>query len=69
MAGKVVGFAQIEAAQNPASRSNREVHVRGTMMDFPLTLPTLLERSNQLFARVEIVSRRPDRSPPGGPKA
>src|SRR5438067_3645949 len=62
MAGKVVGFAQIEAAQNSASRSNREVHVRGTMMDFPLTLPTLLERANQLFARVEIVSRRPDRS-------
>src|ERR1700752_2322755 len=36
--------------------------MRGTMMDFPLTLPTLLERAGQLFARVEIVSRRPDRS-------
>ena len=36
--------------------------MRGTMMDFPLTLPTLLERAAQLFARVEIVSRRPDRS-------
>jgi fatty-acyl-CoA synthase len=36
--------------------------MRGTMMDFPLTLPTLLERSGKLFARVEIVSRRPDRS-------
>ena len=34
--------------------------MRGTMMDFPLTLPTLLERSGQLFSRVEIVSRRPD---------
>jgi fatty-acyl-CoA synthase len=36
--------------------------MRGTMMDFPLTLPTLLERAGRLFARVEIVSRRPDRS-------
>jgi len=36
--------------------------MRGTMMDFPLTLPTLLERSGNLFSRVEIVSRRPDRS-------
>src|SRR5258708_12148293 len=39
-----------------------EASMRGTMMDFPLTLPTLLERAAQLFARVEIVSRRPDRS-------
>jgi fatty-acyl-CoA synthase len=36
--------------------------MRGTMMDFPLTLPTVLERSGSLFAQVEIVSRRPDRS-------
>jgi fatty-acyl-CoA synthase len=36
--------------------------MRGTMMDFPLTLSTLLERAGKLFARVEIVSRRPDRS-------
>src|SRR5258705_6914380 len=36
--------------------------MRGTMMDFPLTLPTLLERADKLFARVEIVSRRPDRT-------
>jgi acyl-CoA synthetase (AMP-forming)/AMP-acid ligase II len=36
--------------------------MRGTMMDFPLTLPTLLERVGKLFARVEIVSRLPDRS-------
>src|ERR1700724_281530 len=39
-----------------------EVSMRGTMMDFPLTLPTLLERADKLFSRVEIVSRRPDRS-------
>ena len=36
--------------------------MRGTMMDFPLTLPVLLERAGKLFHRVEIVSRRPDRS-------
>src|SRR5438445_2788766 len=36
--------------------------MRGTMMDFPLTLPTLLERADTLFARVEVVSRRPDRT-------
>src|SRR5216684_72266 len=36
--------------------------MRGTMMDFPLTLPALLERAGKLFPRVEIVSLRPDRS-------
>src|ERR1700724_1368412 len=36
--------------------------MRGTMMDFPLTLPALLERADRLFSRVEIVSCRPDRS-------
>src|SRR5580692_4998895 len=36
--------------------------MRGTMMDFPLTLPSILERSSKLFSRVEIVSRKPDRS-------
>ena len=36
--------------------------MRGTMMDFPLTLPHLLERASKLFSRVEIISRRPDRS-------
>jgi fatty-acyl-CoA synthase len=36
--------------------------MRGTMMDFPLTLPTILERSGKFFPRVEIVSRRPDKS-------
>src|ERR1700732_66280 len=36
--------------------------MRGTMRDFPLTLPALLERADRLFARVEIVSRRPDRT-------
>jgi fatty-acyl-CoA synthase len=36
--------------------------MRGTMMDFPLTLNTILERSGKLFGKVEIVSRRPDRS-------
>jgi acyl-CoA synthetase (AMP-forming)/AMP-acid ligase II len=36
--------------------------MRGTMMNFPLTLPTILERSGKLFPRVEIVSRKPDKS-------
>jgi fatty-acyl-CoA synthase len=36
--------------------------MRGTMMDFPLTLPTILERAGKIFSRVEIVSRRPDKS-------
>src|ERR1700758_3355986 len=36
--------------------------MRGTMMDFPLTLPTILERSGKIFSRVEVVSRRPDNS-------
>jgi fatty-acyl-CoA synthase len=36
--------------------------MRGTMMDFPLTLPHILERNGKLFSRVEIVSRKPDRS-------
>src|SRR5260370_13882944 len=34
----------------------------GTMMDFPLTLPTILERSGKVFSRIEIVSRTPDKS-------
>ncbi len=36
--------------------------MRGTMMDFPLTLPTILERAGNIFSRVEIVSRKPDKS-------
>jgi fatty-acyl-CoA synthase len=36
--------------------------MRGTMMDFPLTLPTILERARRIFPRVEIVSRKPDKS-------
>ena len=39
-----------------------KVSMRGTMMDFPLTLPTILERAGKIFGRVEIVLRRPDRS-------
>src|SRR5215831_19042946 len=34
----------------------------GTMMNYPLTLPPLLERAGKLFNRVEIVSRLPDKS-------
>ena len=36
--------------------------MRGTMMDFPLTLPTILERARRIFPRVEIVSQKPDKS-------
>ncbi len=36
--------------------------MRGAMMNFPLTLPTVLERARQLFASVEVISRRPDKS-------
>ena len=36
--------------------------MRGTMMDFPLTLKTILERSGKQFSKVELLSRRPDRS-------
>jgi fatty-acyl-CoA synthase len=35
--------------------------MRGLMMDFPLTLVHVLERAGNVFADVEIVSRRPDR--------
>ncbi len=36
--------------------------MRGLMMDFPLTIPVLLERAGNVFGKTEIVSRRPDRS-------
>ena len=36
--------------------------MRHTMMDFPLTLPTILERARAPFGDVEIVSRLPDKS-------
>src|SRR6478736_4821753 len=39
-----------------------EQSMRGTMMDFPLTLTAILERAAKQFAKVEILSRRPDRS-------
>ncbi len=36
--------------------------MRGTMMNFPLTLPHLLERARLLFGTSEIVSRMPDKT-------
>ena len=36
--------------------------MRGTMMDFPLTLTHLLERAGRLYGDGEIVSRLPDKS-------
>ena len=35
--------------------------MRGLMMDFPLTVPALVERAGRIFGNVEIVTRRPDR--------
>ena len=34
----------------------------GLMMDYPLTVPQLLDRASRYFPEVEVVSRRPDRS-------
>ena len=36
--------------------------MHGTMMDFPLVLPLLVERARKLFPEIEIVSHRPDKS-------
>ena len=36
--------------------------MKGTMMQFPLTLRPLMERAAKLFPNVEIVSSRPDNS-------
>src|SRR5665213_2388811 len=36
--------------------------MRGLMMDFPLTIAPILERAGNTFSRVEIVSRKPDRT-------
>ncbi len=36
--------------------------MQSTMMDFPLTLPHLLERAGKLFPKKEIVTRLPDKS-------
>jgi len=44
------------------SRSSRAVITPGTMMRFPLTLPTILERAGKIYPQVEIVSRKPDLS-------
>ena len=36
--------------------------MRGLMMDFPLTVPAMLERAGNVFGKTEIITRRPDRS-------
>src|ERR1700676_2402509 len=36
--------------------------MRGLMMDFPLTVPAMLERAGNVFGKTEIVTRRPGRS-------
>src|ERR1700739_2416588 len=45
-----------------APKALREVNMRGTMMNFPLVLPVLLERAGRLFKDIEIVAHRPDKS-------
>jgi len=45
----------------PTSALDEDI-MRGTMMDFPPHAPHAPERADKLFSRVEIVSRRPDRS-------
>jgi fatty-acyl-CoA synthase len=34
--------------------------MKGTMMQYPLTLASLLERAGKVFPKVDIVSQRPD---------
>jgi fatty-acyl-CoA synthase len=36
--------------------------MRGLMMDFPLTITTILRRAEQIYPHVEVTSRRPDRT-------
>ena len=36
--------------------------MRGTMMEFPLVLPALLQRAGKILGDTEIVSYRPDKS-------
>src|SRR5574340_214934 len=45
-----------------AKNAFAEVLMRGTMMDFPLVLPPILERAGKLYPGVEVVSRKPDHS-------
>src|SRR5579885_661165 len=42
--------------------TQKQMPTPGTMMGFPLTLPTMLERAGKIFPRVEVVSRKPDRT-------
>src|SRR5262245_22406841 len=69
----VIGFPQIWWVRAVCSDSDRPAEtlefwrrreglMRGTMMDFPLTLKTVLERAEKQFPKVEILSRKPDRT-------
>lgn len=40
----------------------RSIAMNGLMMDYQLTLPTILHRAEQLYGRKEIVTRLPDKS-------
>ena len=36
--------------------------MRGLMMDFPLTIPTIIRRNESFFGHKQVVTRLPDRS-------
>ncbi|HMD42931.1 MAG TPA: long-chain fatty acid--CoA ligase [Candidatus Acidoferrum sp.] len=40
----------------------KEIDMHGTMMDYSLVLPEFLERAGKLFPKIEIISRKPDRT-------
>jgi fatty-acyl-CoA synthase len=52
----------VECLAASASSKIGDTAMKGTMMQFPLTLAPLLERAGKLFPTAEIVSSRPDNS-------
>jgi fatty-acyl-CoA synthase len=52
----------VECLTVSASSEIGDTAMKGTMMQFPLTLAPLLERAGKLFPTAEIVSSRPDNS-------
>jgi len=63
--GQYLAGSRMQGAKGDRMRGQGfppEVIMRGTMMDFPLVLPVLLERAGKLFPKVEILSRKPDKS-------
>ena len=52
----------VECLTVSASSESGDTVMKGSMMQFPLTLAPLLERAGKLFPTVEVVSSRPDNS-------